>query len=236
MNEQPLESVRDLISNLVGYIPALLAGCLVLLLGLVVGWIGSKLVVRMLILSRLDRVIGRLSRGRALEKGDVRHSLFELVGTAFGVLIFLVFLDNAVTIWKLTVLSRLLERLVLFAPQLLTAIVILLIGAAFASAVARSVHRALQQEEFVRAQLVGRIVHAAIMVMAAAIALVELGIAVGIVTGAFLLTFGALALSFVLAFGLGSRKAVEAMWEERLRRSRERQEEERAKGPRPPPA
>lgn len=218
MNEKPLESVRDLMASLAGYLPTLLAGLIVLALGLVVAWAGSKIVVRMLILMRLDRVIGRLGWGRALEKGDVRHSLFELLGTAFGVLVFLVFLDNAVTIWKLTVLSSLLERLVLLAPQLLIAAIILLIGAGVATAVSRAVYRALHQEEFERAQLVARIVHAAILVVTVAIALVQLKIAVGIVTGAFLLTFGALALSFALAFGLGSRRAVETMWAERLRR------------------
>lgn len=222
MNDKPLDSVRDLFAGLVGYLPTLLAGLLVLLLGLVVGWIASKFLVRMLIFTRLDRVIGRLGWGRALEKGDVRHSLFELVGTVFGVLVFLIFFDNAVTIWKLTVLSRLLERLVLLIPQMLTAAVILLIGGAVAAAVSRVVQRALHQEEFGRAQLVARIVRAAIWVVASAIALVQMQIAAGIVTGAFLLAFGALALSFALAFGLGSRRAVELMWEERFRRRKER--------------
>ncbi len=230
MNEKPLESVRDLMATLTGYVPTLLAGLFVLLLGLVVGWIGSKFIVRMLVLMRLDRVIGRMAWGRALEKGDVRHSLFELVGKTFGVLLFLVFLDNAVAIWKLDVLSRLLDRLVLLVPQLMTAGVILLIGVAVASGVARAVQRALQQEEFERAQLVGRIVRAAILVVATAIALVQMEIAVTIVTGAFLLAFGALALSFVLAFGLGSRRAVESMWEERYRR---RQKERDAEGEKP---
>lgn len=224
MNDKPLESVRDLIASLAGYVPTLLAGLVVVLLGLVVGWIGSKMLVRVLILMRLDRVIGRLGWGRTLEKGDVRHSLFEMIGTLFGVLIFLVFLDNAVAIWKLTVLSRLLERLVLLVPQLLTAAIVMLTGAGIATAVSHAVQRALHQEEFERAQLVARIVRAAILVVAAAIALVQLEIAVGIVTGAFLLVFGALALSFALAFGLGSRRAVEMMWEERFRRRQERDE------------
>lgn len=222
MNDKPLETVRDLIASLVGYLPALLAGLLVLVLGLVVGWIGSKILVRLLLLLRLDRIIGRFGWGKALEKGDVRHSLFEMLGTVFGVLIFLVFLDGAVDIWKLTMLSRLLERLVLLVPQLLTAAIILLIGSGVAAAVSRAVQRALHQEEFERAQLVARIVRAAIWVVAAAVALVQLEIAVPIVTGAFLLAFGALAVSFALAFGLGSRRAVEIMWEERLRRRKER--------------
>ncbi len=95
-----------------------------------------------------------------------------------------------------------------------------------ATAVSRAVQRALVQEEFERARLVSRIVRSAILVVAFAIALVELEVAVTIVTGAFLIAFGALALSFVLAFGLGSKRAVEKMWEEHLQQRKEQREKE----------
>jgi len=225
MNAMPLDSVRDLVANLVGYLPTLVAGLLVMLLGLVVAWVTSRFVIRLLILMRLDRVATRLGWGRAFEKGDVRHSLFEMVGTACGVLIFVLFLDSALEIWKLTMLSRLLEHSVLFIPQLLVAVVLLLIGAGVAAAVSRAVQRALHQEQMGRAQLVARIVRATIMLVTVSIVLVQLKIAVAIVTGAFLITLGALALTLALAFGLGSRRAVEMMWEERFRR----REEERKK-------
>lgn len=215
-NQEPLESLRDLFVSLTAYLPTLFAGLLVLVLGAVVAWIGSKFLVKLLVLMRLDRVIGRVGWGRALQKGDVRHSLFELVGNIFGLLLFLVFLDNAVTIWHLTVVSRLLSGLVLLAPQLLTAVVVIMVGAGIATGASRAVQSALHQEEFQRAHLVGRIVRAAILIVAVAIALVELNIAVHIVTGAFLLAFGALCVAFVLAFGLGSKRAVELMWEERF--------------------
>lgn len=216
MNKQPFASLNDVMANIVSYLPTLLSGLVVLVLGIFVAWLISKLIVRVLILSRLDRVILRLGWGRALEKGDIRHSLFNFAGTVVGLFVFLVFLENAILIWKLTVLSELLEKLVGLIPQLITAGVILLIGWGAATAVSRSVLRALFQEEFERARLVARIVRAAILVFTCAIALVELNIAVGIVTGAFLIAFGALALGFAIAFGLGSKHAVETMWEKRM--------------------
>ena len=88
----------------------------------------------------------------------------------------------------------------------------------------RAVQRALYQEEFERARLVGRIVRAAILVVTCAVVLVELDIAVAVVTGAFLIAFGALGLSFVLAFGLGSKRVVELMWEDWLHRRKEPRE------------
>jgi len=224
MDKISLDSVRDVMTNFAGYLPTLLAGLIVLVLGALIAWVVSKVVVRILIFLRLDRVVARLGWGRALAKGDVRHALFGLVGILAGLLVFLIFLDNAVVIWKLTVLSELLEKLVQLIPELITAGIILLVGWAAASAVSRGVQRGLVQEEFERARLVARIVRAAILVVTSAIALVELGIAVPIVTGAFLIAFGALALSFVLAFGLGSKRAVETMWEEHFRQRKEERE------------
>lgn len=220
---KPFESVREVMANVVGYLPTLLAGFIVLVLGVFVAWIVSRLVVHILTFLRLDRVIVRLGRAQALDKGDIRHSLFGAVGTILGLLVFLVFLENAVVIWKLAVLSQLLEKLVLLIPQLIVAAIILLIGWGVATAVSRAVQRALYQEEFERARLAGRIVRAAILVITCAIVLVELNIAVTIVTGAFLIAFGALALCAVFAFGLGSKRAVERMWEERFRSPKEEQ-------------
>jgi hypothetical protein len=219
MEQKPLESVRDVMSHITGYLPTLLAGLIVLVLGAIVAWLVGKVAVRILILLRLDRVIVRFNWARSLEKGDVRHSLFGLIGAIVGFLIFLVFLENAIVLWKLTVLSELLEKFILLIPQLIVAGVILLIGWAVGAGTSRAVQRALYQEEFARARLVAKLVRSAILVVACAIALVELDIAVTIVTGAFLITFGALALSFALAFGLGSRRAVESMWEERIGRA-----------------
>jgi Mechanosensitive ion channel, conserved TM helix len=216
MQHQTFESLQNMMSNIVGYLPTLLAGIVVLLVGAGVAWLISKLVVRILLLLRLDRVIMRLGWGRAMERGDVRHSLFNTVGMIVGLFVFLVFLENAILIWKLTVLSELLEKLIGLIPQLLTAGIILLIGWGVAAAVSRAVLRTLFQEEFERARLAAKLVHAAILVFTCAVALVELDIAVGIVTGAFLIAFGALALGFALAFGLGSKRAVETMWEKRL--------------------
>ncbi|MEN9401524.1 MAG: hypothetical protein RL091_227, partial [Verrucomicrobiota bacterium] len=98
-------------------------------------------------------------------------------------------------------------------------------GSGVAAAVSRAVQRALHQEQFSRAQFVARLVRATILLVTVAIVLVQLKIAVAIVTGAFLITIGALAVSLALAFGLGSRRAVEMMWEERFRR----RDEERKK-------
>ena len=217
MEEKPFESVPELVNSVAGYLPTLVAGLLVMIVGLIVAWIAAKVLVRALIFLRLDRILARRGWASVLETGDARHSLFEFLGTVLGIFIFLIFLDNALLIWGLTVLSQLFSRIVLLVPQLVTAVVIVLVGWAIATGASRSVQRTLYQEEFERARLAASIVRWAIYVTVAAIAMVELNIAVTVVTWAFLIAFGALALCFVLAVGLGSKRGIELMWEERFR-------------------
>lgn len=224
MEPRPFESVRDIVTSLAVYLPTLLAGLLVLVIGLLVAWAAARLFVRVLIFMRLDRVMARLRWTSALDSGDARHSLFELLGTVLGVFVFLIFLANALVIWHLTVLSDLFTRLLLLIPELFTVALILIIGWSLANLVSRAVQRVLYREHFARARLVATLVRWAVLVTAFASALVELKIAVTIVTGAFLIAFGALALCLVLAVGLGSKRGVELLWEEQFRRSAEAEE------------
>lgn len=217
MNEKSIESVRNVITNVWAYVPRLLGGLAVIALGCVVAWIVAKVLIRVLLVLRVDRVIARSAWGRALAKGDVRHTVFGAIGNVAGLLVFLVFLDDAFSIWRLDVLSGLLGGLVQRVPSILIAAIALAAGWAGAAAVGSLVRRSLAQEGIPHARLAAQLAGATIQVLAWTIALVELGIARAIVTGAFLIAFGALALTFALAVGLGSRRAVEAMWEERLR-------------------
>jgi hypothetical protein len=218
MDEKPFESVRDLLTGLAEYLPSILAGLLVLLLGLLAAWAASQLLVRVLVLMRLDRVLARLRWTSALESADARHTLFEIAGTLLGIFVFLVFLANALMIWHLTVLSDLFTRVLLRIPEIIAAVLILLVGWGIANLATRAVQKLLYREQVARARLVATLVRWAILVTTFAAALVELKVAVTIVTGAFLITFGTVALTIALAVGLGSRRGIELMWESYFQR------------------
>ena len=230
MNDQPFESVRSLVASLAGYVPTIVAGIAVLLLGLLVAWAASRLLVRLLVLMRLDRVMARLRWTSALESADARHTLFEILGTIVGVFIFLVFLANALVIWRLTVLSDLFTRMLLRIPELIAAALILLVGWAIANLATRAVQQLLFREHFRRARLVATLVRWVVLVTAFAAALVELQVAVTIVTGAFLIVFGTIALCLALAVGIGSRRGIELMWENHFRRQRQEAESQAPRG------
>ncbi|MCG6919878.1 MAG: hypothetical protein LJF15_02165 [Acidobacteria bacterium] len=203
----------EFVQRLIGYAPTLTAGLLVLLLGVVVGWLAKKAVVRVLIWLRLDRLGGNASWRAALGKGDVRAAFYDLAGNAVFLLLVLVFLDNSLEIWGLVVLSRMIEGLIVYLPNLALVALIFGGGVFLANTLAGAIENTLEEEGAPRPRLVAKGFKAAALGMVGALALWQLNFAREIVLAAFLIGFGALGIAFAIAVGLGSAKAIQKGWD-----------------------
>jgi Mechanosensitive ion channel, conserved TM helix len=223
--QQPMtEPLTGLIQRFTDYVPTLAAGALVLALGFVLGWVAKNAVVRILIWLRLDRLAGRVGWRSAFGKGDVRAALYDALGTVAFVLVVLVFLDNALIIWGLAVLSRLMDSVVFSLPRLGLAALIVAVGIAVANAAAERVEDALEEEELAQARLVAKGLKAVLLAVVAALALWELDFARQIVLSGFVIAFGAMGIAFALSVGLGSASAVKRGWEELLEKKKRKPE------------
>jgi hypothetical protein len=198
--------------RIVGYLPSLAAGILILILGFAVCWLVNRVTVRVVMLLRLDRAFRDFRWAQGLERADARHALARIVGNVVAALLFFVFLQNAFVIWGLDVLGQLIGRLVFYLPQLVVGLIVMLVGAVAVSVVANRVRQGLAVEGFERAGLVSRLTRWALMVVVTALALEELGIAPHTVQAAVKIGLGTLGVIAALAVGLGSKDAVAAMW------------------------
>jgi hypothetical protein len=206
-------ALQEMTSRISEYLPTLAGGLVVLALGAVVAWIVKRTVVRLLVWLRLDRLASKSGWRAAFGKGDVRAALSGGIGTVAGVMVFLVFLDNALQIWGLLVLSRLLDQLLVYLPNLALVALIVGIGMMLANTLAEHVEEALDEEEFAHPRLVGKVFKGALLSIVAAVALWQLDLARQIVLAAFLIAFGSIGVAFALAVGIGSTKAMHRAWE-----------------------
>jgi hypothetical protein len=206
----PLEQVAHRITD---YLPTLGAGLLVMALGVAAAWVAKRLVVRILIWLRLDRFGGRMGWRAAMGKGDVRAALYDAIGNIVLVIVVLVFLDNALQILGLEVLSRMIDQAVFYIPNLLIVAFIGGVGIALASFLANRLREALEEEEFDHAGLVAKLFKGVLLAIVGALCLWQLGFAREIVLAAFLIAFGAVGVASAVALGLGSAKAVQRGWE-----------------------
>src|ERR671938_52893 len=105
----------------------------------------------------------------------------------------------------LPAVSQVLEQLLLWLPNLVVAIIALVIGGLAANAVARLVRGATAESGLGNPDLLASIARVAVWAFAIVVAVNQLGIATTLINTLFMATVGAVALALGLAFGLGGR-------------------------------
>ena len=195
----------DFGKEIIGYLPNLLGGALLLAIGWFVGWLAKRIIVQLLIAFRFERLFTRVRWRRTLSKADIRYALFEFIGNIFFFVIFLIFLYTALDAMKLSVLSSLIQNGVLFIPKLIVAFIIFGIGWIIAGRVSNSVYNALAKENVPNYSLISRFVRFAILLFFSAMALAEIEIAVEIVIIGFTTIFITLAVIAVVFAIVGGK-------------------------------
>jgi hypothetical protein len=105
----------------------------------------------------------------------------------------------------LPAVSQVLQQLLLWLPNLVVALVILVVAGLAANALSSLVRGATTQAGFSNPDLLATVARVAIWAFAVVVAVNQLGIATTLVNTLFMGTVGALALALGLAFGLGGR-------------------------------
>jgi hypothetical protein len=199
--------------EIIGYLPNLFAGILLVAIGWFLGWFLKRIIIRVAVLLRLERFLTRMRWGEDFSKADVRYGFYNFLGNIAFFIIFMIFLDNAFRTWKLTVLSDLMERGIYFLPRIILAIAIFGIGWLIASWAAKSASRALHREDIPRASLIARLIKAVLIMLFSAMALVELDIAREIVIIGFATIFITLGLLTVVVAAVGGKNFVKKIVE-----------------------
>jgi hypothetical protein len=221
MIQQPAGPLTQFAGRFYDYLPTLAAGLFLLILGVAIGWLVKRAIVRLLIWLRLDRLATRVGWRATLGKGDIRFALYDVLGAVGMAIVVLIFLDNALQIWGLTVLVRMIDAVVVYLPNLIVAGLIVGAGIAVAGVIAGRVEDALHEEGFPRPRLFAAGVKTLLLTIVAALALWQLGFAREIVLAAFLIVFASLGLALALAAGLGSAKAVQRAFEALFEKKKE---------------
>jgi uncharacterized protein YacL len=108
----------------------------------------------------------------------------------------------------LTVAADLLQRIVLFVPNIIAAVFILIVGM-FAAVLLRNIVRvAASNAGIAQANMFGNITEVVIMVFVAAVALEQLQIGSRIIDLMISIILGSFGLGFALAFGLGCKDII----------------------------
>ncbi|MFT9597023.1 mechanosensitive ion channel [Mesobacillus sp.] len=129
-------------------------------------------------------------------------SVSEIVGYIVQVIVFLLFVAEALNVVNLDFFVDLARGVIAYLPHVIAAIVILGVGLWLGGLAKKVLSSILQGDS---SNVLATVAKYAIITIAVFMALDQLGVAPAIVNAAFILTLGGLALAFGLAFGLGGK-------------------------------
>jgi len=199
---EPLKSTGEKIINL---LPSLAGALVILLLGWLVAKILKAALIKLLVAVRFEKFSQRSGLPKFLSRGDIKHSLADILGTVFFWIVFLFFIDLAADVLKLSLIEDLINSIISFIPNLIAAILIIVIGVLLSSFFKGMVKAAASNYALAHREFLAKIVQYLIIFFTLAIALEQLGVATQILIGAVLIIIAAMAFGFALAFGLGSK-------------------------------
>lgn len=211
-----VQSLSTFWLQLSAFLPQLLGAMLLL----IVGWIAAKL-VRRVVLKGLKFIHFDVAAEKSgiedfLLQGGIKFTSVTLVGNlVYWFILFTVILAVFNTL-GLQVAAELFNRIILYIPNVVVALIVLIFGTLFARFVQGVSLTYLMNIGIAGAALMSRIAQYAILIFVVSVTLEQLKIGGEVLVSAFQIAFGALCLALALAFGLGGRdwaaRILETVW------------------------
>jgi len=200
-----LEPAKTVISQISQFLINVLLVVIILIIGWIIAKIIKTLVTKLLRTIKLDQLSDRIDLDSILAKGGISYSLSELIGVICYWLALLITFVVAINAIGLTVAANLLNRVVLYVPNIIAAVFILILGMFVATLLSNIVKTAANNAGISQAKLLGKIVEVVVIIFAVAITLEQLGIAAKIIELTITVVLASLGLGMALAFGLGCK-------------------------------
>lgn len=199
----------ELWDTIIAYLPNVIGAIVVFLLGVVVALALRSVVVQLIKFLRIDDLAQKLEIKAQFERAGVRLHIGHLLGWIVKWFFLIVALIAATDILGWDQLTSYLEEIVLFIPNVIIAVIILLAGILLGNFVQRIVKSAVEAAQLASADFLSGVSKWAILIFSFMAALVQLQIAPDLIRTLFTGLVFMVALAGGLAFGLGGRDQAE---------------------------
>jgi hypothetical protein len=214
-----MTALAGALAMFLAFIPKLLGALVILLVGWLIARVVYSLVVRGLRLVHFNQIADRAEIDQFLARAGVRMDPAMVVAKLAYWFLLLIFIGAAFNAFGLPQVTDMINRILAFIPNVVVAVVVLLLGALAANFVGNLVRGASGTAHLGDPNLIATLARAAVLVFAALIALDQLNIAPAIINTLWMAMLGMLALASALAFGLGGRDVARRMLEDWYSRS-----------------
>ena len=209
-------SLQNLWSGFVIFLPNFLGALIILIIGLVIAAGLGKIVEKLVDALKFDRLLEQLGLGKVLERADVRLHSGYFVGALVRWFFVIVTLLAVSDILRLLAFSDFLTQVLLYVPNIVIAVLIMLAGVVMAAFSSKLVRASVLASRLHSAHFLGALTKWSVLVFAFLAALSQLGVAGALVNTLIMGFVAMLAIAGGLALGLGG-KDVAAAWLEKIK-------------------
>lgn len=190
----------------INFIPTLIGGLIVFLVGVVIGNGISQLIEKIIETIKLDNILTKAGLKDFTDKAEISLNSGYFLGQLVKWLIVLSFLVAACNIWGLTAVGDFLRSVVNFLPRLIVAVIIMLAAIVLGEYVSRFVRASVSGSGLKFQGFLSSLSRWAFYIFGLLAALSQLQVASYIINTLFTGIVGMLALAGGLAFGLGGKE------------------------------
>ncbi|MFC1863199.1 hypothetical protein ACFL1Z_04515 [Thermodesulfobacteriota bacterium] len=187
------------------FLPELIGAIIIFIVGLILAKLIKMGIVKFLRLVRFDTAAEKTGVKDILNKGSIFKTPSEIVGLLVYWFVMILVIIASFDALGLPIVSDILNSIFLYIPNVVVAVIVLILGLLLANLVSAVIRTAASNSGMANAEGLGKVAQYSIVIFAGLIALVQLGIGEEILASAFVIVFGAIALALALAFGLGGK-------------------------------
>jgi hypothetical protein len=216
------ERLQSSLAQLWDFLPGLLAAAGILIVGYLFAKMVQKGAQRVLRWIHLNDVLRKGGVMQAVDRPGTHFNPTRVVASLLFWLVMFTVMLLAANALGLDSLAQVFSELVSYVPSVIAAIVIVILGIVLGDVVGGLILAGTGSLH--GGPTLARVGKAGVIILAVFMSLQQLGVATDIVTTAFAIIFGAVALALALSFGLGNRELageITRAWYERYRAERD---------------
>jgi len=203
--ENSLNLVRELLTNMVSTLPKLV-GCIIIL---IVGYIVAKIVATIVktAVSRvgIDKFGEKLGDIDFIQKNNIKIKISAILSKILYFFILLIFIVAATDVLGMPALSDLFKNMLNYIPNVVVAIVMLMIGVLVADALRKGIETAGKSLGIPSAGILANAFFYFILINFLMAALGQLNIDTKFIESNLLIAVGGISLAFAIGYGLASK-------------------------------
>lgn len=194
-------------ANFVTFAPKLIGALIVLIVGIFIATGIAKIVRKIVNAFKITTLLQKMRINRIFERAGLKFDVGEFCYWLVKWFLIIVFFMAAAEIVNLPQVSQFLAKILFYVPNVLVAVLIMLIGIVLANFLGRVVNQSAQATTFSNsARFLATLTRWSVLIFALMAALIQLKVAADLIRTLFIGAVAMVAIAGGIAFGLGGRE------------------------------